>query len=311
MNAPTAAWTIGQLATLVAEALAADVPGQANGRVREVPDVRTLRWYTSIGLLDRPAAMRGRTALYGRRHLLQVVAVKRLAGEGWSLAEIQERLIGANEVVLESIAAVSGDGFDVGPGLPSDVGSDVVSDAGVPQDAAAQSEQPEQPGSAARRSRFWAVPAGAADGTGSGAGHVTVSRSVDASGSDTSVVEAELSALEVQSSRSGPTGKAELAKLAGPTAQAQPEPMPQGRPQPPAAALPPRLQPDLQLDLQPEVQPQRDVPQPTLAAAIRLAPDVTLVLDTDHAPEPADLTDIAEAARPLLDLLRRLGLAGS
>jgi hypothetical protein len=51
--------------------------------------------------------------------------------------------------------------------------------------------------------------------------------------------------------------------------------------------------------------------RPTLAQAIRLAIDVTLVLDTAITPDTADLTALAEAARPLLDLLRHLGLSQS
>jgi hypothetical protein len=102
---PTEAqWTIDELAQLVGEALGADYAGQTNGRVREVPDRRTIRWYTTIGLLDRPAAMRGRTALYGRRHLLQLVAVKRLQADGRTIAEVQEALLGAADVTLDGLA---------------------------------------------------------------------------------------------------------------------------------------------------------------------------------------------------------------
>src|ERR1043165_8097616 len=61
-----------------------------NGQVRAVPDERTIRSYGTLGLLDGPAAMRGRTALYGARHLAQVVAIKRLQTAGRSLAGIQE-----------------------------------------------------------------------------------------------------------------------------------------------------------------------------------------------------------------------------
>src|SRR6185312_14573584 len=104
-----AAWTIDQLSQLVAEVLSADYPGQSNGRVREVPDVRTIRWYTSIGLLDRPAAMRGRTALYGRPHLAQLVAIKRLQAAGLTVAAVQERLLGADAAVIEEIAELPAD----------------------------------------------------------------------------------------------------------------------------------------------------------------------------------------------------------
>jgi DNA-binding transcriptional MerR regulator len=81
-------WT---LIELVAEATAAitSLPAPANGQIRAVPDDRTVRYYGTIGLLDRPLAMRGRTALYGRKHLAQIVAIKRLQSAGRSLAEIQ------------------------------------------------------------------------------------------------------------------------------------------------------------------------------------------------------------------------------
>jgi DNA-binding transcriptional MerR regulator len=81
--------------------------GQADGRVRDVPDMRTIRYYTTLGLLDRPAQMRGRTALYGLRHLLQLVAVKRLQAQGLTLAEVQQRLVGCSDTALRAIAGVS------------------------------------------------------------------------------------------------------------------------------------------------------------------------------------------------------------
>jgi DNA-binding transcriptional MerR regulator len=81
-------WTLAELVAEVATRLAA-LPAPTNGQVRAVPDERTIRYYGSIGLLDRPTAMRGRTALYDRRHLAQVVAIKRMQTAGHSLADIQ------------------------------------------------------------------------------------------------------------------------------------------------------------------------------------------------------------------------------
>src|SRR3982751_928834 len=97
-------WTIEELGGRIVEALADGYRGVPSGRVRDVPDLRTIRYYTTLGLLDRAAAMRGRTALYGRRHLLQLVAIKRLQASGLSLAEIQERLIGLSDAALRRIA---------------------------------------------------------------------------------------------------------------------------------------------------------------------------------------------------------------
>jgi len=106
MGANEPLWTIHELVSLSARALADESVAQANGQVRELPDLRTLRFYTTLGLLDRPAAMRGRTALYGRRHLLQVVAIKRLQAQGLSLVEIQERLLGLPTRDLARLACV-------------------------------------------------------------------------------------------------------------------------------------------------------------------------------------------------------------
>jgi DNA-binding transcriptional MerR regulator len=118
--------------------LSADYPGQSNGRVREVPDVRTIRWYTSIGLLDRPTAMRGRTALYSRRHLAQLVAVKRLQADGLTLAEVQRRLIGVPDTALEQIARL---------------GAPPATAATAPTEAAGGSADE----SGADRDRFWSA----------------------------------------------------------------------------------------------------------------------------------------------------------
>jgi DNA-binding transcriptional MerR regulator len=101
-------WTLDELAERVETALA-DHPGQVNGRVRAVPDRRAIRWYATIGLVDRPAEMRGRTALYSRRHLLQLVAIKRRQAQGHTLAQIQAELAGATDESLQPIAALTAD----------------------------------------------------------------------------------------------------------------------------------------------------------------------------------------------------------
>lgn len=99
-------WTIDELGAQASLALSVDYAGQPNGRVSEIPNRRTIRYYQTLGLVDRPARMRGRTALYGRRHLLQVVAIKRLQADGLSLAEVQARLAGLSENRLASLAQV-------------------------------------------------------------------------------------------------------------------------------------------------------------------------------------------------------------
>jgi hypothetical protein len=100
----TELWTIQQLCDEVERVLAVDYAGSRNGRVRDIPDLRTIRYYTTAGLLDRPAEMRGRTALYGRRHLLQLVAIKQLQARGLSLSQVQQQIAGATDAMLRRLA---------------------------------------------------------------------------------------------------------------------------------------------------------------------------------------------------------------
>lgn len=104
-----AVWTVEELVrraglALTGSARAGGYAGAPNGRVRELPDQRVLRWYTSIGVVDRPIGGRGRGARYGPRHLRQLVAVKQLQAHGLALAEIQARLAGIGDDELARIA---------------------------------------------------------------------------------------------------------------------------------------------------------------------------------------------------------------
>lgn len=99
-------WTLDELVERVREALEAEYPGAPNGRVRDLPDRRAIRWYSTIGLVDKPLGMRGRTALYGPRHLQQLVAIKRRQAEGLTLAQIQEELTAVTPTALTDIAHV-------------------------------------------------------------------------------------------------------------------------------------------------------------------------------------------------------------
>ena len=57
---PDMRWTLDELCEEAERALGREAPAPADGRVREVPDRRTIRYYTTLGLLDRPAELRGR-----------------------------------------------------------------------------------------------------------------------------------------------------------------------------------------------------------------------------------------------------------
>jgi DNA-binding transcriptional MerR regulator len=137
-------WTLDELAERVETALAVDYHGQASGRVRAVPDRRAIRWYTTIGLIDRPVAHRGRTALYGPRHLMQLVAVKRLQARGLPLVSIQQELAGATDTQLARVAR-----------LPAGVAAEAVHG---PAAAATRSDTRADPPPAAARPEALAPP---------------------------------------------------------------------------------------------------------------------------------------------------------
>jgi len=89
-----------------------------DGRASERIDPRTIRFYQTLGIVPKPA-YEGRKALYGREHLVRVVAAKLLQSEGHSLAQIQAALparatdelvaalleIGASEIGASDVAA--------------------------------------------------------------------------------------------------------------------------------------------------------------------------------------------------------------
>src|SRR5215813_5628022 len=99
-------WTLPELVAEVAARIAA-LPAPKNGQVRAVPDERTVRYYVTLGLLDRPSAMRGRTALYGPKHVAQVVAIKRLQTMGRSLSEIQQLWPTLDDATLARMSGVA------------------------------------------------------------------------------------------------------------------------------------------------------------------------------------------------------------
>jgi hypothetical protein len=160
-------WPLDELVRRAADALAEGGVRAPNGRVTPLPDRRVVRWYTTIGLVDRPTAFQGRTALYGPRHLLQVVAVKRRQAQGRSLAEIQAELTGATDATLHRVAQLP-------PVLPPS--------ATVP-DGQLAGDMPESPPGSSRagvvRPRFWADRSAAvADGADGAATSVGVPRLV-------------------------------------------------------------------------------------------------------------------------------------
>ena len=252
-------WTIAELAELAAETLAATEsdepssgPVRADGRVRDVPNERLVRWYATVGLVDPPLSRRGRVARYGRRHLLQLVAVKRRQAEGRSLAEIQAELTGATDETLATVARVP----DIQPAPEPAPSAPVRFWARQPTQLTPDADHPRQ--------------------LAPGTDQVVL----DDGRPDKRRYDADRPGQWVAAARGGQGGRSEAA------------PRPKPSTAPPAG---------------------RDtVPGVGIVHGVRLAPGVTLLLEGgDRGPGSDDVTEIIEAARPLLEELdrRRLRLA--
>lgn len=102
-GADTASWSLGELSRITQAELEERKIPNPGGRVSQVPSARTIRYYTSLGLVDRPLGYDGGVAQYGHRHLLQLLAIKVLQAEYLPLPEIHKHLHGRSEEELREI----------------------------------------------------------------------------------------------------------------------------------------------------------------------------------------------------------------
>ena len=96
-------WSLEELSSLSQVEMERRRIPTPGGRVSQVPTARTIRYYTSLGLVDRPMAYDGGLAQYGPRHLLQLLAIKVLQAEYLPLPEIQKQLYGRSEDELRQL----------------------------------------------------------------------------------------------------------------------------------------------------------------------------------------------------------------
>src|SRR3954469_25158784 len=96
--------SLDQLSSEVANRLAQlGMLGAApDARVSAAPDARTVRYYTTLGLLDRPR-IENRQARYRQRHLLQLLVIKMLQPRALPLAHIQELMYGRSDAELQQM----------------------------------------------------------------------------------------------------------------------------------------------------------------------------------------------------------------
>jgi DNA-binding transcriptional MerR regulator len=65
------------------------VEKQVRYKVTDIPDIRTVRYYVQRGFVDKPSR-RGRQVVFGYRHLLQVLVLKKLQSRYLPLRKIEE-----------------------------------------------------------------------------------------------------------------------------------------------------------------------------------------------------------------------------
>ncbi len=85
---------------LVNELLPRFLPSEAADKA--LVSVRLARYFQTGGLLDEPFKL-GREARYGARHLLQLLAVRRLMAQGYSTNSLSNLLRGASDDALQRL----------------------------------------------------------------------------------------------------------------------------------------------------------------------------------------------------------------
>lgn len=99
-------WTLSEL---LRECLDHLGEGGGSNRINWTPDARQVRYYTSLGLMDRPFGGRGHGNTYSPKHLLQLLAVKKLQTKGVRLAEMPEMLAGLSESRVAGLLGLGAD----------------------------------------------------------------------------------------------------------------------------------------------------------------------------------------------------------
>jgi DNA-binding transcriptional MerR regulator len=94
-------FTLQKLVEILKEQLPHVAPLQTKYRVSDIPTERTVRYYTTNFLVDKPLARDGVNALYGYRHLLQILAIKYLQSQYLPLVKVRSLIKNADNRELE------------------------------------------------------------------------------------------------------------------------------------------------------------------------------------------------------------------
>lgn len=96
------------------------VNSQTRWKVTDVPTKRTVRYYMTQGLVDRPLGRKGVTSFFSYRHLLQVLAVKYLQSQYLPLRTIKSMIGGRSNRELERLLPEGLAGKQTGKSMTTD-----------------------------------------------------------------------------------------------------------------------------------------------------------------------------------------------
>lgn len=99
---------VAELAGEAAKILAESGLAQERGTVSDLPDERTLRYYLAEGLLSPAEEKQGTASVFGYKHLLQLLVVKKLQAEHLPIRKIRELVEGRELRDLERLLGLEG-----------------------------------------------------------------------------------------------------------------------------------------------------------------------------------------------------------
>lgn len=97
-------WTLPQLCSVAAAELDRRGAHQLGAFQPLQDSMRNVRYYVYLGMMDRPLGYNQDAPRFGKRHLVQLLAIRALQSQGASLATIQQQTRGANTLELAIIA---------------------------------------------------------------------------------------------------------------------------------------------------------------------------------------------------------------
>ena len=104
-------FTMPRLIEIIKEQIPQVAPSQTKYKVTDMPTARTIRFYTANSLVDKPVSRKGVNALYGYRHLLQILSIKYLQSQYLPLVKVKSLIENADnrelELLIPAIAPVT------------------------------------------------------------------------------------------------------------------------------------------------------------------------------------------------------------